>query len=131
MRKWIRLLAGIAWLSSSPARADEWTWKNTLAESLFAAAVAIDVGQTTYALRSVPGAVERNPVLGPHPSSRGVLLAGLAGAAAHLGVSLALKKWAPAGHCEWWQSLTFGAEVGVVVWNYRTINAGPSLAYRW
>jgi hypothetical protein len=99
-------------LAALPARAlDPWTWQDTAWEAGFAAVVAIDIGQTRYALDR--GRYEMNPILGRHPSQ--VRLVGLAASsiALHAGVSALL----PESWRRPWQAVTVGLELGAVGMN--------------
>lgn len=109
-----RLLV-VAALLALPSRApalDEWTWQDSTWEAAFAAAVLVDVRQTSVALAS--GRRELNPVMGSRPSDAKLAGAAALAVGAHAAVSLLL----PARHRRWWQAVTLGAEATAVGHNF-------------
>jgi hypothetical protein len=102
MRSFIIL---ISILIAAPAQAyrlgDGWNWKNSVAESVFAMEVGIDMGQTIY-ISDHPEYREINPLLHKHPSHAEAISACIIGAGVHALVSAAL----PTKYRAWWQGTT-------------------------
>ena len=93
-------------LTSAPQdNPNRWTAGNTALELVFNAFQIVDIGQTYYALKNMPGAEEANPLLGKHPSKeqlRNLMVLGMLG---HAAVSYLL----PTGLREVWQTLSIFA----------------------
>lgn len=79
---------------STPAFADDWSKADTQREVAYQMFLGVDWAQTRYVARNPDKFIERNPILGDHPSVDKVdahfVLSGLA----HYGISRALdEKW--------------------------------------
>ena len=109
-------------LVSTPTFADEWSRADIYRETTYLAIDAIDLAQThslarqQYDARYTKGYqyIERNPILGEHPSVDRVDAYFALTALAHVGITHLLPaKWrAP------WQYVTIGFEGGLVAHNY-------------
>jgi 6-phosphofructokinase len=89
-----------------------WTWSDTAWEAAFAAAVIVDVRQTSTALAT--GRVELNPVMGRRPSDGRLAAAAAIAVGAHALISTAL----PPEHRRWWQAVSLAAEGTAVGHNF-------------
>jgi len=75
---------------------------------------AVDAIQTREALDH--GCVERNPMLGRHPSTGRLVGVWAATSAAHAGVTMALQDHAPRA-VKLWEIASIGVGAGVIAWN--------------
>lgn len=114
---WARMVllaaAASALLLATPARAFDWTWRDTAWEGAFAVAVVMDAQLTKDAMRR--GWEEGNPLVGKHPSNAqlNALMVGIP--VVHAAISALL----PEG--EWrrgWQAVTLGVEAHAVCRSY-------------
>ena len=72
--------------------AEDWHWQDTTLEGVFAAEVAVDLGQTLYQSEHPNQYEEVNPLLPKHPSKNQVWEDMVIGAGLHTLISLALPK---------------------------------------
>ena len=105
------LIASPAWAEYKFA--DQWNWQDSVLEGVFAAEVAVDLGQTLYQSEHPNQYEEMNPLLPRHPSKDQVWGACIIGAGLHAVVSMAL----PKKYRTWWQSLTIMLEAGNIIRN--------------
>lgn len=117
---WLRLLAATATiltlLSARPASAlDPWTWQDTAWEGGFALTLALDYGQTTWAMKHRNDWQETNQILGKYPSQPRLIGYNLSVLALHAGVAALLPKQARRA----WQVLAIGFEGYHVANNWR------------
>ena len=102
--------------------AASWTTMDTVLQLTFTAVTVVDWAQTLRIARGHDDYVERNSLLGDHPSEGRVNSYFAAGIVAHAAVSYALPKpWRTMWQCFW-----IGGEVKTVSYN---INAGLRLSF--
>ena len=124
MKEVIRVLMLII-LFAVPAHAyqlaEGWNWKDSVAEAVFTAEVAVDLGQTLYISEHPKEYYELNPLLPRHPSKDQVWGACIIGAGLHAVVSMAL----PKKYRTWWQGTTIILE-GANITRNKSIGIGWS-----
>ena len=101
--------------------AEGWNWKDSVAEAVFTAEVAVDLGQTLYISEHPNQYEEMNPLLPIHPSKNQVWGACIIGAGLHAVVSMAL----PKKYRTWWQGTTIILE-GANITRNKSIGIGWS-----
>ena len=113
------LIASPAWAEYKFA--DQWNWQDSVLEGVFAAEVAVDLGQTLYQSEHPKQYEEMNPLLPRHPSKDQVWGACIIGAGLHAVVSMAL----PKKYRTWWQGTTIILE-GTNITRNKSIGIGWS-----
>lgn len=99
---------------STPVLAGDWTRADTYRELAWTAILIADYGQTMNAARHPDRFIERNLILGEHPSTAAVSAYFLSVAIIHPVISYYL----PPTYRKWWQYITIGVEVGYVTHNF-------------
>jgi hypothetical protein len=118
--KLLLLVLGLA--AALPARADEWTARDTALQATGIVLLLADVGQTRWALDSGHFR-ETNPILGSHPSRLRLGATTAVELLAHYAIARAL----PRPYRTIFQCAVIGVEVNAVGRNFMTIGARWSL----
>ena len=109
------MVTALMLLLVSPAHADDWTRRDTAWEAAYLTLHIIDWGQTLYAARRPDQYIERNRILGDHPSTGDVNRYFLATGIAHVGIAYVL----PPRYRRYWQWLWIAIEADTVNRNYK------------
>lgn len=108
------ILAAAFVLLATPALAADWfgEWRtsDTVAESVFATLVLVDVMQTRYALDQDGQFVEQNPVLGKNPDKLKLYGLALGGLVLHAGITKAI----PPDWRIFWHEISICAELQAI-----------------